>query len=401
MMNAIQRAKHIFGISPWSGNAGSVVAALLTLAFVVMASTAPAQTFSLLHQFKSGPGGIRPADGVVLDAKGNFYGTTLDDGAFASGTVFKMTTAGREKVLYSFTGTGGDGAFPQYGTLVRDSSGNLYGTTPGGGINNQACLFSCGAVFKVDATGKESVLYSFTGTGGDGYSPWAGLVRDPAGNLYGMTPYGGAYNWGTVFKIDPAGKEEIVHAFTGGSDGGYPWAGLTRDAKGNLYGTTVFNTVFKIDPSGTLTVLYTFTGSPDGIDPQAGLIRDSAGNLYGTTESGGTSGYGTVFKVTAQGQESVLYSFTGGADGGGLRDSSLVRDSAGNLFGTTWRGGASDFGVVFKLDPSGTETVLHSFSGSDGKIPYGTLVLDKAGNLFGTTYEGGAYGGGVVFKITP
>ena len=141
-------------------------AALLAVLFV-LTSFAPAQTFTLLHQFKSGPGGINPAAGLVLDAKGNFYGTTFNDGAFASGTVFTMTTAGKEKVLYSFTGMGGDGAFPEYGTLVRDSSGNLYGTTFGGGINNQFCLFACGTVFKVDASGKESVLYSFTGAGGD------------------------------------------------------------------------------------------------------------------------------------------------------------------------------------------------------------------------------------------
>jgi uncharacterized repeat protein (TIGR03803 family) len=312
-----------------------------------------------------------------------------------------MSAAGKKKALYNFTGTGGDGAFPEYGTLVRDSSGNLYGTTAAGGIRDQFCMFSCGTVFKVDASGKETVLYSFTGTGGDGYGPWAGLVRDSAGNLYGTTPYGGAYNWGTVFKVDPTGKETVLYSFTGGSDGGYPWAGLVRDAKGNLYGTTLFGTVFKVDPTGTLTVLYTFTGPPDGLGPQAGLIRDSAGNLYGTTYGGGTGGYGTVFKINPQGQETVLYSFTGGVDGGRPRRSSLVRDSTGNLYGTTWLGGSSDFGVVFKLDTTGTETVLHSFSGSDGKIPYGTLALDKAGNLYGTTYEGGAYGGGVVFKIAP
>ena len=400
-MNVTQRVEGIIRISSGSIKFGPALAALLTL-MLVLAPPTRAQTFNLLHQFKSGPGGINPADGVVLDAKSNLYATTLNDGAFASGTVFKMSAAGKEKVLYSFTGTGGDGASPAYGTLVRDSSGNLYGTTPGGGINNQVCLFSCGTVFKVDATGKETVLYRFTGTGGDGYVPWAGLVRDPAGNLYGMTPYGGAYNWGTVFKIDPTGKETILYAFTGGSAGGYPWAGLIRDAKGNLYGTTLFlGTVFKLDPTGTETILHTFTGSPDGAEPQSGLIRDSAGNLYGTTASGGTGDYGTVFKVSAQGLETVLYSFTGGADGGGPRDGSLVRDSAGNLYGTTREGGSSDFGVVFKLDTSGTETVLHSFSGSDGKIPYGTLVRDKTGNLYGTTYEGGAYGGGVVFKIAP
>jgi len=398
MMNFTQPTKGIFEIWPWSFNVAS--AALLMLAFS-LAPAAPAQTFSVLHQFKSGPGGINPTAGVVLDAKGNLYSTTLYDGAFAAGTVFKMSAAGTEKVLYSFTGIGGDGALPEYGTLARDLSGNLYGTTAGGGIYDQFCPYSCGTVFKVDTSGKETVLYRFTGTGGDGAIPWGGVVRDPAGNLYGTTINGGTYGLGIVFKVDPAGKETLLYTFTGSSDGGYPYAGLIRDAKGNLYGTTLLDTVFRIDPAGKFTVVYAFTGPPDGAIPEAGLIRDSAGSLYGTTWAGGSADYGTVFKISAQGQETVLYSFTGGADGGKPRHSSLVRDSGGNLYGTTWIGGSSDFGVVFKLDTTGAETVLHSFSGSDGKIPDGTLVLDKAGNLYGTTYEGGAYGGGVVFKIAP
>jgi uncharacterized repeat protein (TIGR03803 family) len=394
-MHLMQRAKRVAETWPWLIRAAALVVAFL------FAPGAPAQTFSLLHQFRSGPGGINPTAGVVLDAKGNLYGTTLYDGAFAAGTVFKMNATGTEKVLHSFTGSGGDGAFPQYGTLARDSSGNLYGTTGGGGIYDQFCPYSCGTVFKIDASGKETVLYSFTGTSGDGTVPWGGVVRDPAGNLYGTTINGGAYGLGIVFKVDPTGKETVLYSFAGSSDGGYPYAGLIRDAKGNLYGTTLFNSVFRIDPTGNLIVLYNFAGSPDGSLPEAGLIRDSAGNLYGTTYSGGTGNNGTVFKINAQGQEIVLYSFSGGTDGARPRHSSLVRDSAGNLYGTTWLGGSSGFGVVFKLDPSGTETVLHSFSGSDGKIPYGTLVLDKSGNIYGTTYEGGAYGGGVVFKIAP
>ena len=404
-MNITRETNGIFGIPSWSINYGPVLAALLTL-LCVLAPAVLAQTFSVLRQFKSGPGGINPYAGVVLDGKGNLYGTTSNDGAFTCGTVFRLNAAGKEKVLYSFTGIGGDGAFPWYGSLVRDSSGNLYGTTTSGGIYDQFCLFGCGTVFKVDASGKETVLYRFTGTGGDSYEPWAGLVRDSTGNLYGMTPFGGP-GWGMVFKVDPTGKETILYGFTGSTDGGNPLGGLVRDAKGNLYGTTSYGgssfagNVFKLDPTGTETVLYSFTGSTDGNSPSGGLIRDSAGNLYGTTFLGGAAGYGTVFKVNTQGQETVLYSFTGGADGLNPSYGNLVRDSAGNLYGTTPQGGSSDFGVVFKIDTTGKETVLHSFSGSDGKIPYGTLARDKAGNLYGTTYEGGAYGGGVVFKIAP
>lgn len=391
------------GIPSWPIKLGPALVALLTLPFF-LASNAPAQTFSLLHQFKSGSGGINLDAGVVLDAKGNLFGTTVNDGAFASGTVFEISAAGKEKVLYSFTGGGGDGAFPYYGVLARDSSGNLYGTTNSGGIFSQACLFGCGTVFKIDPSGKETVLYRFRGTGGDTSQPWAGVVRDAAGNLYGSTLFTG---FGAIYKVDPNGKETVLYTFTGGADGGSPYGNLVLDAKGNLYGTTSFGgssgagTVFKVDPTGTETVLYNFTGSTDGGNPEAGLIRDGKGNLYGTTAGGGSSFLGTVFKLDPSGTETVLYNFTGGADSGNPSWGSLVRDSAGNLYGTTQQGGASDFGIVFKLNPRGKLTVLHSFSGRDGKIPYGTLVRDKAGNLYGTTYEGGRYGGGVVFKITP
>ena len=378
------------------------LAASLMLVLIFAPATS-AQTFTLLYQFRSGPGGINPYAGVVRDAKGNLYGTTYNDGALASGTVFRINALGKEKILHSFSQTDGDGAFPWYGTLTRDSFGNLYGTTITGGIAGEQC---CGTVFEVTASGKETVLYRFTGTNGDGF-PQYGVVRDPLGNLYGTTQNGGPYNAGTVFKVDPTGKKTVLYSFTGSNDGGEPVAGLVLDAKGNLYGTTsqggpsFAGNVFKVDPAGKETTLYTFTGSTDGGDPEAGVIRDSHGNLYGTTNFGGTENAGTVFKVDPQGHETVLHNFTGGSDGWLPIGASLVRDSAGNLYGTTPQGGSTDFGVVFKIDAKGHETILHTFSGSDGKIPYGTLILDKAGNLYGTTYQGGAHGGGVVFKIAP
>jgi uncharacterized repeat protein (TIGR03803 family) len=402
-MSITRRANGLIAVSSATLTGALAFAGLLTLLFI-SPSSASGQAFSLLHQFRSGSGGINPYAGVVLDAKSNLYGTTYNDGAFASGTVFRINSSGKEKVLHSFSQTGGDGTFPWYGSLVRDSSGNLYGTTLTGGTYEQCC----GTIFKVDASGKETVLYSFTGTGEDGYFPQAGVVRDPSGNLYGMSESGGTGGAGTVFKLDTRGQETVLYSFTGSTDGGFPQAGLVLDTKGNLYGATsgggsssYAGTVFKVDSTGTETVLYTFTGSSDGGTPQSGLIRDSRGNLYGTTSAGGAIGYGTVFKINAQGQETVLHSFGGGSDGAAPSESSLVRDSAGNLYGTTPQGGFTDFGIVFKIDPKGNETVLHTFSGSDGKIPYGTLVIDKAGNLYGTTYEGGAYGGGVVFKIAP
>jgi uncharacterized repeat protein (TIGR03803 family) len=408
MMNVARPANRILAVPTAASKAGLVFFVPLLTLFFLLSPAAPAQTFTLLHQFRSGPDGINPEAGVVLDAKGNLYGTTLNDGAFASGTVFKVSPAGNERVLYSFTGINGDGAFPFFGSLVRDSTGNLYGTTESGGIFDQSCPFGCGIVFKVDASGNETVLYRFTGTSEDGTQPWFGLVRNSTGTLYGSIPFGGTFGGGSIFKITPAGNEAVLYDFEGSNDGGFPEGSLLLDAKGDVYGTTSSGgssfeegTVFKVAANGKETVLYSFTGGTDGGDPGAGLIRDPAGNLYGTTQVGGTAGFGTVFKLNLHGQETVVYSFTGGADGAAPFGGSLVRDSAGNLYGVTSAGGDSGFGVVFEIDTTGTETVLHSFSGTDGKIPYGTLALDKSGNLYGTTYEGGAYGGGVVFKIAP
>jgi uncharacterized repeat protein (TIGR03803 family) len=349
------------------------------------------------------------------------------------GVIFKLDPTDVETVLYGFTG-GADGDNPLAG-LLRDAAGNLYGTAGGGTSGN-------GVVFKLSPSGAEKVLYSFTG-GGDGGKPTAGLIEDLAGNLYGTTTYGGIgcgnYGCGTVFKLircgsEPSGYEfKVLHRFTGGADGGFPYASLIRDAAGNLYGTTysggsssLSGTVFKLSPDGTETILHRFTGGADGAFPQAGLIRDSAGNLYGATFAGGLEhsrcGYvgftscGVVFKVSPTDGETVLYSFTGGGDGAGPV-AGLLRDAGGNLYGTTSAGGAKSStcpysqdgscGVVFKLSPTGIETVLHSFTGGDGSYPLAGLIPDLAGNLYGTTLGGGGNGPcggvgcGVVFKLTP
>jgi uncharacterized repeat protein (TIGR03803 family) len=267
----------------------------------------------------------------------------------------------------------------------------------------------CGTVFKVDKNGKETTLHDFAGTP-DGWVPYAGLAREAAGNLYGMTLNGGAYSSGALIKIDKNGNESVLYSFGGDGQGpNNPYGGLTRDAAGNLYGTTGMGgtffsgTVFKLDTTGGFTVLHNFdTQNGDGYFPAGNLVRDAAGNLYGTTEFGGTSGSGTVFKVDKNGNETVLHNFAGGTADGGLPFlSGLLRDAKGNLYGVTGEGGASSFGTVYKLDPAGKETILHSFNGKDGKIPYGTLIMDKQGNLFGTTSAGGAHGAGVVFEITP
>ena len=210
-----------------------------------------------------------------------------------------------------------------------------------------------------------------------------------------------------MYKLEPSGQETVLYSFTGGADGSGP-SGVVRDAEGNLYGTTwqggaaKAGVVFRVDPAGNEAVLYTFTGHADGAFPLGGVIRDSAGNLYGTTSGGGTAAHaGVVYKLDAAGNYTVLYSFTGGDDGDSPQ-SGVTRDSAGNLYGTTYRGGAAGAGVVYKLDTAGNETVLHSFTGgADGSTPYAGVILDSAGNLYGTTFYGGKYSGGVVFKLTP
>jgi len=321
-------------------------------------------------------------------------------------------------VLYSFTG-GTDGGGPEAG-LIRDATGNLYGTTTFGGDPDA----DVGVVYTVDNAGKETVLHTFTG-GEDGASPFARLLRDAKGNLYGTTGYGGAGSAGTVFKLTTNGKRTLLHSFTGKrGDGALPFAGLVCDGAGNLYGTTMFGgaahngreygTVFKLSKAGKETILYSFKGAADGAYPTADLVRDKAGNSYGTTSGGYNTNNGTVFKVDAKGKETVLYSFTDGTDGG-YPWAGLVRDAKGNLYGTTQYGGNLSCyypygcGTVFKVDPKGKFTVLHSFTGSttDGQLPLGGLILDAKGNLYGTTYIGGtggcfdgtSYGCGTVFKL--
>ena len=264
----------------------------------------------------------------------------------------------------------------------------------------------------------ETVLHSFGNQfSGDGYYPFAGLVMDKEGNLYGTTVYGGTGSGGTVFKVTSSGIETVLHSFVYFSgDGVEPIAGLIMDKEGNLYGTTYqggannVGTVFKLTPEGTETVLYSFgTQSGDGTYPSASLMRDKKGNLYGTTAYGGANdcfekGCGTVFKLTPGGKETVLYSF-GSQSGDGIQPlAGLVMDKKGNLYGTTLEGGSVGLGTVFKLTPHGTETVLHSFgSEGDGSLPLGNLLTDKLGNLYGTTASGGSIGntGGTVFEVTP
>lgn len=368
-------------------------------------------SFSVLHSFSGTPDGGHPFAGGVLDSAGNFFGTTSSGGTFDGGTVFKIDQDGNETVLYNFTG-GADGGFPESG-LVFDPAGNLYGTTVEGGSG-------AGVVFRLDPNGQETVLYAFTDfTDGP---PRGTMVRDSDGNLYGITQLGGATSNGTVFKIDLAGKESVLHAFTGSPDGSEPFGNLVIDSARNLYGMTMSGgassgscfagagcgVVFKVDVAGNESVLHSFSG-PDGANPEAGLVMDAAGNLYGATTGGGAFSQGAIFKLDKGGAETVLYSFTGLADGG-APIAAMALDDQGNLYGTTDSGGTGCFfgcGVVFRVDKTGQETVLHLFNETAGDQPL-DMVRDSAGNLYGTTLEGGnqtcdivfTSSCGVVFKLT-
>ncbi len=433
---------------------------------------------SLLYNFCSQGGvyctdGIQPSAGLIEDASGNLYGTTeggsstnssdCNAGSCGYGTVFKLTPSGSsytKTVLYNFCSQTycTDGATPSAG-LIEDASGNLYGTTYNGGANGG------GTVFKLIPSGNgytESVLYNFCSQSQgsaactDGVNPYAGLIEDSSGNLYGTTNLGGtgvplvngAYAYGTVFMLAPSGSGynyTVLYNFCPPSstafctDGAAPNTALIEDASGNLYGTTVLGgtgtpecigigcgTVFKLSPNGsgyTETVLYSFcsqggSNCTDGGYPYgAGLIEDASGNLYGTTSEGGAgaNGGGTVFELVADDNgsytEKVLHSFCsqpGCTDGAGP-DAGLIEDASGNLYGTTSSGGTGlswecegcSSGTVFELSPSGngyTETVLYSFCSqggtecTDGAEPVAGVIQDASGNLYGTTEFGGVNG---------
>jgi uncharacterized repeat protein (TIGR03803 family) len=398
---------------PASFAALSLVLAVLSCLFAT--PQAQAQNFTVLHTF-GGSEGVFPTFGLVRDSAGNLYGAAQYGGLYQNcdnevggGAVYKVDPSGKTTTLHAFN-NGLDSCFPS-SPLVIDNAGNLYGTTYGN------------SVFKIDSTGNFTTLFLFLRQA-EGKDPTGTLFRDSQGNLYGTTLSGGnngcQYNLGcgTVFKLDANGKETVLYAFTGGADGFNPQAGVIRDSAGNLYGTATYGgnlsckngcgLVFKIDATGKQTVLHTFSGGADGRWPAYPLVRDSGGNLYGVTGFGGDlscsppHGCGMVYKLTPSGKKSILYSFKGGSDGSSP-DGGLILDAAGNFYGTTAGGGSTyNSGTVFKLDKSGNETILHSFTTIDaGTNPGAGVIRDAQGNLYGTTEYGGDYGQGVLYKIVP
>jgi len=378
---------------------GLFVTVVLSIAIFTVRS-APAQTYRTLHTFLPGEP-HRPTGELIADPAGNLYGTAFTGGDGLVGGVFKIDSGmGRGGPIYEFKGLPGDGSGPQSG-LLADGLGNLYGTTSQGGA------YGGGTVFKLNKSGEETVLHSFSGDPPhyDGQQPNNSLVLD-SGNLYGATwAGGGSGKAGILYKLDMLGNETILYKFS--YTNGYPEPNLLLHG-GRLYGVNygdyyVFcGTVFRLNlATGVLATLYDFGSIYDdrGCHPAGGVIRDASGTLYGATRSGGAFQSGTVFKLDATGRIlTTLYHFTGYGDGG-TPGSRLVMDGAGNLYGTTDAGGDFGYGVIFKLDPNGVLTVLHSFSEGGNYQHNSGLYMDAAGVLYGTTSA--QDWNGSVYALTP
>ena len=445
----------------------------LTIILIILSFASPASAEwkeKVLYSFQGGKDGSLPAGGVVFDSAGNLYGVTTDGGLSCPspgcGTVFQLAPPAKkgdpwtETVLHVFNGN--DGSRPA-GSVIVDAKGNLYGTTAYGGSGT--CLLlggnvGCGLVYELsppaekDGRWKYSILYNFQG-GKDGQYPVQNLTLDATGNLYGATLYGGGYQGicnapfylycGTIFEVRPPTKkgakwkESVLHAFKSGDDGASPNGGLVIDSKGTIYGTTFYGgnengvckygvvgvgcgTVFQLTTTQervwTEKIIHRFQGGNDGDNPAAGLIFGKNGDLYGTTLTGGPrGGGGTVFRVTqakksGSWNKTTLYGFDG--TGGGLDvESSVIFDSNGNLYGTTLDSGGTYYGTVFRLRTPKQEggawtfTLLYGFHAPpDGGQPAVGLVFDKSGNLYSTTQKGGTgkcsfYGCGTVFEVSP
>jgi len=379
------------------------------LAFALAPICAAQAHFHVLYTFHGGADGGQSAAGLFVDRDGTIYGSATIGGTACGtvgcGTIFKLAPDGTQSVVYAFQG-GRDGEEPET-TLIRDRQGNLYGTTVGGGHGCRG--FGCGTVFALAPDGTQAQLHVFRNKS-EGDSPNVRLLRDRSGNLYG-TAFGGPNGFGIVYEVASGGSYSILYSFTGGADGAFPLGDLIEDAGGNLYGTTAlggannYGDVFKLAPGGTLSVLYSFAANPDGRGPGAGLIADAQGDLYGTTFKGGTSDLGTVFKLAPGGTETVLHSFAGGEDGA-FPNTDLIFDAAGNLYGTTYQGGPGNVGTVFKTAPDGTTTVIYAFTGgADGAYPFSGVTAGRRKKLYGTTWLGGdanacnGQGCGTVFEI--
>jgi uncharacterized repeat protein (TIGR03803 family) len=366
-----------------------------------------AQTFTSLYRFTGAPGdGSQPLWMHLIQATdGDFYGTTEFGGVTNVGTVFKVTASGAETVLYQFKGyTVNDGSFPEAG-LVQGSDGNFYGTTYDGGTN------AYGTVFKMTPAGVLTNIHIFQPPAThDGRWPFSPLTQGTDGFLYGTTSAGGTPGYGTVFQMDFAGNLTIIYSFTNGPDGSTPYAGVFQGSDGFFYGTTQMGgsnnagTVYKVSAAGAFTPLHQFGSTPtDGQNPIGGIVQGYTGDYFGTTYDGGSNGYGVVFKITSAGVLTNLYHFGGPATDGLNPRAGLTQGSDGYLYGTTYLGGANGVGTLFKIGPNGGLIYLHGFDAfiGDGLYPADAPVEGYDGNYYGVTYQGGTNSGfGMVYKFS-
>lgn len=371
---------------------------VLRAALILGTMPAQAATLTTLVNFNFANGG-RPGGGLIRDESGTFYGITGSGGPSGFGTVFSLSNSGTLTTLVAFNETT-NGAHPA-GSLIRDASGTLYGTTFMGGT------FGRGTVFSLSSSGTFTTLLNFNGA--NGAHPTTSLLRDVSGTLYGVTPGGGAFGRGTVFSLTNSGSLTTLVNFDG-TNGAEPHGNLISDGAGTFYGTTVLGgigrgTVFSLTGDGTLTTLTDFSqpNGPDGKAPVGGLFRDSAGTLFGTTAQGGPFGEGTAFRINKDGTGTTLVYFYGGG-GGGYPLGPLISDPSGMLYGTTAYGGdLGSIGTVFSLSTGGELTTLFRFKSgliNEGFLPSGSLFRDRAGVLYGTTSAGGTGDYGTVFKLT-
>src|SRR5271165_1464902 len=421
VVNPKQLRSPAFGVSL---SAATVALAILFALTVVTPPAVQAQTYGVIYAFSGDPDGAGPYAGLTMDRGGKLYGTTHSGNSGTNwGNVYQLQHKGSGWVfnpLGVFDGTlSARAVFGPDGLIYSTSPNNIAGYVYGYVFNMRPGVKACTAAI---CPWNISLLYAFSGAADGGSPRYGDLNFDQAGNIYGTTPAGGSGS-GVVYEMmhsGPAWTEQPLYTFSG-PDGAQPYAGVIFDNAGNLYGTTSqggaygYGTVYELSPAGngwTEKVLYSFQGGSDGSSPIAGLIFDQAGNLYGATENGGSGGGGTAFELTPSGGSwtfNLLYSFNGGTNCGPR--AALVMDGTGNLYGTTFCDGANNLGSIFKLTPSSpywTYGSLYDFTGgSDGSQPISNVIFDTAGNLYGTASTGGnhsacgSYGCGVVWKITP
>jgi uncharacterized repeat protein (TIGR03803 family) len=372
------------------------LACILSAFCIAAALVSPAQTFTNLVNFDLANGAFPYYGSLITDSSGNLYGTTVQGGSTGLGTVFKVTPSGELTTLYSFCLQNNctDGLEP-YGALVLGPDGNFYGTTAAGGTNFQ------GTAFQLTPEGVLTTIYNFCSQAlcADGGDPFAGLTVSSDGTLYGTTNGGGTNAGGTIFSLTTSGTLTVLHNFcsaTNCADGNTVYDALAKGSNGTFYGVTLnggtkgWGTVFSITPAGKFTTLHTFSYT-DGATPWGGLIQAKNGNLYGTTAGGGKTDSGTVFQIAKGNKFTTIYNFcvkTYCADGVGPVGN-LIQGSNGNFFGTTEAGGIEGWGTAFEVTSTGTLKTLHSFERTDGTGPFAGLVQDSNGTFYGTTYEGG------------